>query len=73
MYTCMCVFLQPPTLPPVRIRPKPVVSHPVQETTTTTAKALLVCNVLTLYIVYEHDFVDVYNTEVYMCESCVLS
>ena len=37
--------LQPPTSPPVYICPEPVASHPVQETTTTTAgseKALLV-------------------------------
>ena len=42
---CVCVSLQPPTLPPVYTHPEPVVSHPVQETTTTTAdseKALLV-------------------------------
>ena len=55
----MCVSPQPPTSPPAYTHSEPVASHPVQETTTTTAdseKELLVCNVLTLYIVYEHNF-----------------
>ena len=69
--------LQPPTSPPAYTHPEPVVSHVVQETTTTTTadseKVLLVCNVLILYIVYEHDFFSCVYTEVYMCESCMLS
>ena len=41
----VCIIFQSHTPPPVYTHPEPVVSHPVQETTTTTAdseKALLV-------------------------------
>ena len=49
MCVCVCVSLQPPTPPPLYVRPEPVASHPVQVTTTTddSEKALLVCNYFT--------------------------